>query len=42
LRNDAGERATVAETADTVAVLDYNHPLAGTPEPIYPSSCFFI
>ncbi|HSQ92161.1 MAG TPA: FKBP-type peptidyl-prolyl cis-trans isomerase, partial [Nitrospiraceae bacterium] len=31
LRNDAGELATVAEVADTLAVLDYNHPLAGKP-----------
>jgi len=26
-----GELATVAEVADTTAVLDYNHPLAGKP-----------
>lgn len=31
LRNDAGELATVAEVAETLAVLDYNHPLAGKP-----------
>ena len=31
LRNDAGELATVAEVSDTLAVLDYNHPLAGKP-----------
>jgi FKBP-type peptidyl-prolyl cis-trans isomerase 2 len=31
LRNNAGELATVAEVADTTAVLDYNHPLAGKP-----------
>jgi FKBP-type peptidyl-prolyl cis-trans isomerase 2 len=31
LRNDAGELATVAEITDTLAVLDYNHPLAGKP-----------
>lgn len=31
LRNDMGELATVAEVADTTAVLDYNHPLAGKP-----------
>jgi FKBP-type peptidyl-prolyl cis-trans isomerase 2 len=31
LRNHAGELATVAEVADTTAVLDYNHPLAGKP-----------
>ena len=31
LRNDAGQLATVAEIADTMAVLDYNHPLAGKP-----------
>jgi len=31
VRNDAGELATVAEIADTLAVLDYNHPLAGKP-----------
>lgn len=31
LRNDVGELATVAEIADTQAVLDYNHPLAGKP-----------
>ena len=31
LRNDVGELAVVAEVADTTAVLDYNHPLAGKP-----------
>ena len=31
LRNNVGELATVAEVADTKAVLDYNHPLAGKP-----------
>jgi len=31
LRNNAGALATVAEVADTTAVLDYNHPLAGKP-----------
>ena len=31
LRNDVGELVTVAEVADTTAVLDYNHPLAGKP-----------
>ena len=31
VRNEAGELATVAEIADTLAVLDYNHPLAGKP-----------
>ena len=31
LRNDVGELATVADVADTTAVLDYNHPLAGKP-----------
>ena len=31
LRNNVGELATVAEVADTTAVLDYNHPLAGKP-----------
>jgi len=31
LRNDEGVFATVAEIADTLAVLDYNHPLAGKP-----------
>ena len=31
LRNDAGELATVAEVGDGMAVLDYNHPLAGKP-----------
>lgn len=31
LRNDAGELATVAEVGDIMAVLDYNHPLAGKP-----------
>lgn len=29
LRNDAGELATVTEVGSTMAVLDYNHPLAG-------------
>lgn len=31
LRNDAGELATVSEVGDVMAVLDYNHPLAGKP-----------
>ena len=31
VRNDVGELVTVAEVADTTAVLDYNHPLAGKP-----------
>ena len=31
LRNDAGEFATVTEVGDIMAVLDYNHPLAGKP-----------
>ena len=31
LRNDAGELATVEEVGDMMAVLDYNHPLAGKP-----------
>jgi len=31
LRNDAGALVTVAEIADTLAVVDYNHPLAGKP-----------
>lgn len=31
LQNDAGELATVAEVVDTLAVLDYNHPLAEKP-----------
>ncbi len=31
LRNDAGELATVTEVGDMMAVLDYNHPLAGKP-----------
>jgi FKBP-type peptidyl-prolyl cis-trans isomerase 2 len=31
LRNDAGELATVTEVGDIMAVLDYNHPLAGKP-----------
>ena len=31
LRNDAGELATVAKVGDVMAVLDYNHPLAGKP-----------
>lgn len=31
LQNDLGDVATVAEVADTTAVLDYNHPLAGKP-----------
>ena len=31
LRNDAGELATVVEVGDIMAVLDYNHPLAGKP-----------
>lgn len=31
LRNDAGELATLAEVGDVLAVLDYNHPLAGKP-----------
>jgi FKBP-type peptidyl-prolyl cis-trans isomerase 2 len=31
LRNDAGVLATVAEIGETLAVLDYNHPLAGKP-----------
>src|SRR5262245_9832818 len=29
LRNDAGELATVAEVGDLMAMLEYNHPLAG-------------
>jgi FKBP-type peptidyl-prolyl cis-trans isomerase 2 len=31
LQNDLGEFATVAEVGDMMAVLDYNHPLAGKP-----------
>jgi FKBP-type peptidyl-prolyl cis-trans isomerase 2 len=31
VENDLGDFATVAEVADTTAVLDYNHPLAGKP-----------
>ena len=31
LRNDAGELATVEWVGDLMAVLDYNHPLAGKP-----------
>lgn len=31
LRNDAGELASVAEVGDLMAILDYNHPLAGKP-----------
>jgi FKBP-type peptidyl-prolyl cis-trans isomerase 2 len=31
LQNDLGHFATVAEVADTTAVLDYNHPFAGKP-----------
>ena len=31
LQNDLGHFATVEEVADTTAVLDYNHPLAGKP-----------
>ena len=31
LRNDAGELATVEWVGDLIAVLDYNHPLAGKP-----------
>jgi len=31
LQNNLGGFATVAEVADTTAVLDYNHPLAGKP-----------
>jgi FKBP-type peptidyl-prolyl cis-trans isomerase 2 len=31
VQNDLGHFATVAEVADTTAVLDYNHPLAGKP-----------
>ena len=31
LRNDAGQLATVAEVREGMAVLDYNHPLAGRP-----------
>lgn len=31
LRNDAGELATVTEVGDIMAVVDYNHPLAGKP-----------
>ena len=31
LQNERGELATVAEVGDVMAVLDYNHPLAGKP-----------
>ena len=31
MRNDSGELATVAEVGDLMAMLDYNHPLAGKP-----------
>jgi len=31
VRNDAGELATVEAVGDFMAVLDYNHPLAGKP-----------
>ncbi|MEO7859430.1 MAG: FKBP-type peptidyl-prolyl cis-trans isomerase [Nitrospirales bacterium] len=31
LQNDAGELATVEEVGDSMAELDYNHPLAGKP-----------
>jgi FKBP-type peptidyl-prolyl cis-trans isomerase 2 len=31
VQNDLGHFATVAEVSDIMAVLDYNHPLAGKP-----------
>ena len=37
VENDLGDFATVAEVSDTTAVLDYNHPLAGSRRSLTPA-----